>query len=114
MSMQVILPDSPDRGRRDRARVDVSAARPAPRGSRVLQNGGVPPGRSLLMVTDGVSEALEDGVSPATRLVSIVRPLVQAGLDDVVAAVLSATSVKQEASLAPPDDQTVVAFRLRD
>ncbi len=65
------------------------------------------------MVTDGVSEALEDGVSPATRLVSIVRPLVQAGLDDVVAAVLSATSVKQEASLAPPDDQTVVAFRLR-
>jgi sigma-B regulation protein RsbU (phosphoserine phosphatase) len=67
-----------------------------------------------LIVTDGVSEALEDADDPADQLAALARPLQALSPRQVVDQLLTAARGSGEKRVAPADDQTVMAFKVED
>ncbi len=72
----------------------------------------LPPGATVVLITDGVSEALENGGDPINQLAALARSALVRTPKEVVRALLEAARQSSGERLAPPDDQTVVAFRV--
>lgn len=70
-----------------------------------------PLGALGLLVTDGVSEALENGGEPIERLVSLARPVQSQGPQQICATLMSAVSGIARGAGVHLDDWTMLAFK---
>jgi phosphoserine phosphatase RsbU/P len=72
----------------------------------------LPRGAVGLLVTDGVSEALEEGGDPLVQMTRLARAGFDRPLEELARSLLEVRGATRAERLAPPDDQTVVAFRV--
>jgi phosphoserine phosphatase RsbU/P len=73
-----------------------------------------PLGALGVLITDGVSEALENGCDAIDRVAAMARGSLARTPQEITQALLDAAHVSNGGRLAPPDDQTVVAFKVED
>lgn len=73
-----------------------------------------PPGALGVLITDGVSEALDNGCDAIDRVAAVARGSLARTPQEITQTLLDAAHVLNGHRLAPADDQTVVAFKVED